>query len=95
MDKVHWNKVYTNLQIFFQQYIAKTLLAIKPLVFCSSCEKFLLKEDEIAKDEAEEKSICCDQCNSWYHYKCQSITHLDQEINWLCLNCLTDLPENS
>ena len=94
MDKVHWNKAYTNLQVFFQQYVAKVLLAIKPLAFCASCEKVLLEENEITKDEAGEKSVCCDQCNSWYHYKCQSITHIDEEINWFCHKCLTDMPEN-
>ena len=94
IDKVHWNKVYTNLQIFFQQYVAKALLAIKPVKFCADCEKVLLTKDEIAEDEANEKSICCDQCSSWYHYKCQSIIHIDKEINWLCCNCLTDIPQN-
>ena len=75
MDKVHWNKVYTNLQIFFEQYVAKALLAIKPLMIYASCEKVLLKEDEIEKDEADEESICCNLCDRWYHYKHQSITH--------------------
>ena len=53
-DKVHWNKVYTNLEVFFQQYVAKVLLAIKPLAFCASCEKVLLEENKITKDEARE-----------------------------------------
>ena len=94
MDKVHWNKVYTNLEVFFQQYVAKVLLAIKPLAFCAPCEKVLLEENKITKDEAREKSVCCDQCKSWYHYKCQSTTHIDEEINWFYHNCLTDMPEN-
>ena len=66
----------------------------KPVKFCADCEKVLLTKDEIAENEANEKSICCDQCSSWYHYKCQSIIHIDKEINWLCCNCLTDIPQN-
>ena len=68
--------------------MAERILGLNPIMFCGSCEKVLFEENEIAENELDLRSICCDlQCNCWYHLKCQG---LDDVVDgeWLCLLCL-------
>jgi hypothetical protein len=92
-NKNHWEAVSTNLEIFFKSYVAERILRLNPIEFCGSCEKVLFEENEIAENELDLRSICCDQCNCWYHLKCQG---LDDVVDgeWLCLLCLTNISVN-
>ncbi|CAB3990489.1 RNA-directed DNA polymerase from mobile element jockey [Paramuricea clavata] len=65
-NKNHWEAVSTNLEIFFKSYVAERILRLNPIEFCGSCEKVLFEENEIAENELDLRSICCDQCNCWY-----------------------------
>ena len=89
-NKNHWEAVSANLEIFFKSYVAERVLRLNPIEFCGSCEKVLFEENEIAENELDLRSICCDQCNCWYHLKCQG---LDDVVDgeWLCLLCLTNI----
>lgn len=92
-DEMHWLSVSTNLEIFFKSYVAERVLGINPVTYCGSCEKVLLEENEIAENELDLRSICCDKCNCWYHLKCQA---LDDVVDgeWLCLLCLTNIADD-
>ena len=92
-NKNHWEAVSANLEIFFKSYVAERVLRLNPIEFCGSCEKVLFEENEIAENELDLRSICCDQCNCWYHLKCQG---LDDVVDgeWLCLLCLTNISVN-
>ena len=73
-DQHHWNKVKTNLEVFFKVYICPALLGFKPIIFCANCDKVLLQDDEIhPSEDAEMKSIQCDLCSAWSHYKYENI----------------------
>ena len=90
-----WEKVSISLEIFFKRFVATRLLAINSLKFCGTCQKVLLEKLEISSKETNMQSICCDQCRIWYHCKCEKVLEIsDQDINWLCLNCLSNLPSH-
>ena len=42
-DKEHWENIYTNLEVFFKQYM-------EPLTYCGKCE-VLLNKNEISENE--------------------------------------------
>ena len=86
-DLIHWSKVSINQEVFFKSYVAKALLGLQLLTFCGKCRK-----KEISKNEHHLRSICCDRCSLWYHFKCQDIdskVNLDNE--WFCTTCLTNI----
>ena len=63
-NKDHWEKVKTNLDVFFGIYVCPPLLCLKPFPFCAKCDKVLLKENEIDVLEQNNLSsiqsdICC------------------------------------
>ena len=91
-DKERWEKIYTNLEVFFKQYLVKALLNIEPLTYCGKCG-VLLNENEISENEEKERNICCDNCNSNFHYGCQGLKSTPTNDIWLYLVCLTNLPE--
>lgn len=49
-DQTLWSNVEQNLAIFFIGYIVKALLGLRPLVYCTFCEKVILNEKEIGND---------------------------------------------
>ena len=91
-NKDHWEKVKTNLEVFFKIYVCPALLRLKPLTFCAKCDKVLLEENEIDVSEQNDlSSIQCDICCAWFHYKCENIKSSeinDFNIEWICSNCL-------
>ena len=75
--------------------MVKALFNIEPLTYCGKCKKVLLNENEISENEEKEKNICCDNCNSNFHYGCQGLKSTLTNDTWLCLVYLTDLPEGT
>ena len=70
-----WNKVNTNLKLFYKSFVCPTLLEFKPTTFCVNCDTVLLEDSEIEEEkESELDSIQCDTCAAWFHYKCENIT---------------------
>ena len=51
-----------------------------------------MNENEISENEEKEKNMCCDNCNSNFHYGCQSFISTSTLLYWLCLVYVTDLP---
>ena len=56
-EKAHCEKNYTNLGVFFKQYMVKALLNAEPLTYCGKYEKVLLNKNEILENEEKEKNI--------------------------------------
>ena len=94
-DEKHWEKVKTNLEVFFKVYICPVLLGFKPITFCAKCDNVLLENKEIDPSEkAELNSIQCDLCCAWSHYKCENLCVKDivsENNDWVCSNCLLSL----
>ena len=79
-NKDHREKVKTNVEVFFKIYVCPALLHLKPLTFCTKCDKVLLEENEI--DVSKQNDFCSIQCDifcAWFHYKCENIKF--SEIN--------------
>ena len=94
-NEAFWEKVSISLEIFFKRFVATRLLAINSLKFCGTCQKVLLEKLEISSKETNMQSICCDQCRIWYHCECKKVLEIsDKDINWLCFNCLSNLPSH-
>ena len=55
-DQELWDKVKTNLDIFFKTYVSPALLLLKPITFCGNCDKLILEEPEINANEFNECS---------------------------------------
>ena len=50
----------------------------------------------ICREEAQEKTTACDECNEWYHYSCLKISQLeinkiDPNIPYICDLCNEEL----
>ena len=59
----NWQNVKTDLVIFYKSFfVCPALLEYKPITYCASCDKVLLEECKISKNETEHKSIQCDSC---------------------------------
>ena len=71
-DQELWDKVKTNLDIFFKTYVSPALLLLKPITFCGNCDKLILEEPEINANEFNEcSSIECEICCAWFHCSCK------------------------
>ena len=84
-NDTYYQNVEFSLNIFFRSYICPILLGYKELPFCVKCEKVLLEQNKI------EKQNQCDHCMCWYHYKCQVLQLKDAEAvgdNWYSNLCL-------
>ena len=55
-DREHWEKIYTNLKVFFKLYMVKALLHIELLTYCGKCEKVLLNENKMSENEEKERT---------------------------------------
>ena len=94
-NEAFWEKVSININFFFKRIVATRLLAINPLKFCGTCQKVLLEKLDISSKETNMQSICCNQCRIWYHCECKKVLEIsDKAINWLCFNCLSNLPSH-
>ena len=50
----------------------------------------------ICREEAQERTIACEECNEWYHYSCVKISQLeinkiDPNISYICDICNEEL----
>ena len=52
-------------------------------------------EDFTSEHEENENNTCCDNCNSNFQYACEGLKYTLTNDTWLCLVCLTDLPEGT
>ena len=91
-DQELWDKVKTNLDIFFKTYVSPALLLLKPITFCGNCDKLILEEPEINANEFNEcSSIQCQICCAWFHCSCQNFKKEDYELivdqDWICYMC--------
>jgi hypothetical protein len=53
--------------------------------FCPCCNDVIVTHVNALRD----RSICCDVCGLWYHYKCVNLTNakLKQLSSWYCSEC--------
>ncbi|CAC5379542.1 unnamed protein product [Mytilus coruscus] len=104
-DQMYTEQLITNVKHFFAKYMVPELLSQSlkekmsvtsvgedisgSIFFCPVC-KSVIKEQENIKSFSK-RSICCDKCNKWYHFKCIKMTKtlLDECKNkeWFCQNC--------
>ena len=50
---------------------------------CHSCSGIL--EDE------QLRSVCCEACLNWYHFKCAGLVRKPKMKNWFCRQCYADV----
>ena len=87
-----WNKVNTNLELFYKSFVCPALLEFKPIAYCGNCDTVLLEESKIEEEEEGElNSIQCDACAAWFHYKCENITTETNTSEWDCSKCLSSV----
>lgn len=55
--------------------------------FCPICNNVIKEVENIVC--FNERSICCDKCNLWYHFKCVKVKQSDinKIVNWICQTC--------
>ena len=56
--------------------------------FCTICNCQILEQENISS--FSQRSICCDKCQRWFHFKCVGMTKsvLNETLQWLCKECL-------
>ena len=60
-DEELWNKVNTNLKLFYKSFVCPALLEFKPIPYCGNCDAVLLEDSEMEEEEEGElNSIQCD-----------------------------------
>ena len=57
--------------------------------FCTICNSQVLEQENIKS--FGQRSICCDLCEQWFHFKCVGISkaNLNNMTAWLCSRCLS------
>ena len=94
-EKGHWEKVESNLTVFFKSFVCPVLLHIKEIIFCGTCENVILSASEISKGEIiNHGSVTCHVCLVSYHLKCQDVLHADLSDDWICENCILSCIED-
>ena len=83
--------VVNNITLFYKSYVLPCLLGYRDIYQCPKCDKVILEEDEIS-DSANENSVCCDSCGTWWHLPCADLTMnaADALDSWVCQSCLAD-----
>ena len=83
--------VVNNITLFYKSFVLPCLLGYRDIFECPKCNKVILEEDEIS-DSANENSICCDSCGTWWHLPCADLTMnvADALDSWVCQSCLVD-----
>ena len=65
-DEQLWNKVNTNLKLFYKSFSCPAILEFKPITFCRNWDTILL--EEIRKEEEEwEGELNSIQCDTLLH----------------------------
>ncbi|KAK3106464.1 hypothetical protein FSP39_020531 [Pinctada imbricata] len=56
--------------------------------FCTLCNCQILEQENISS--FSQRSICCDKCHGWFHFKCVGMTEsmLNETLQWFCKGCL-------
>lgn len=90
-DPAFCDNLVVNLTVFYKSYVLPCLLGYRSLRQCLKCEKVILEEQEI-NQPAQDNSICCDKCGTWWHLQCAGLTTQCAESldSWLCFGCLVD-----
>ena len=84
-DQHLWQDVVSKLVIFFKGYVQRVLLGLRPLCFCSVCEKPCLEPDEFESGDNKE-SVQCDFCQIWCHCICVGKSFSDEDT-FICASC--------
>ncbi|CAH3115328.1 unnamed protein product, partial [Porites lobata] len=84
-------KVVNNITLFYKSFVLPCLLGYRDIFECPKCDKVILESDEIS-DSANENSVCCDRCSTWWHLPCAelSVNSADALDSWICQSCLAD-----
>ena len=56
-DEQPWNKVNTNLKLFYKSFVCPALLAFRPITYCGNCDTVFLEESQIEEEEEGELNI--------------------------------------
>ena len=80
-----WQDIVSKIVIFFKGYVQRVLLGLRPLCFCSACERPCLQPDEFESGDKKE-SVQCEVCQIWLHCICvgKDVTHEDA---FICASC--------
>ena len=91
LDQNFCESVISNLTVFYKSYVLPCLLGYRNIFQCPKCEKVILENEEI-NEPAQENSISCDNCGTWWHLQCAGLTTqcADTLESWLCFGCLVD-----
>ena len=84
-DKSLWDKVLSNLIVFFKSFMQSCLLGINKIYTCPICDKPCLQENEFEMEA--ENSIECSKCLMWFHWCCCDV---NTEEEFICSFC-TDI----
>lgn len=104
-DELFWSKLVPSLDFFFINYIVPKLITksceleceVEPMevdvvpegnvYFCPICRE-KVKESECIRSFGE-RSIACEMCDSWFHFKCVKITKsvLETIEDYVCPSC--------
>lgn len=70
--------------------MAKVLLGLHVIFFCAVFKRPILECEELP-DDSPDNSVCCDNCDLWFHFHCVQVSSIEEEQEWLCQACLEDL----
>ncbi|CAH3151806.1 unnamed protein product, partial [Porites lobata] len=62
-----------NITLFYKSFVLPCLLGYRDIFECPKCDKVILESDEIS-DSANENSVCCDRCSTWWHLPCAELS---------------------
>ena len=86
----HWKRLHSCATLFFRSYVLPVLLEKRELGICPKCNCLVLEEDEI--DQLGMQSVCCEDCNTWWHWECAGITSSEEvEGIFNCPSCVLDM----
>ena len=84
-NQIFYERVEQNLVFFYKGYVVRVLLGLVGIFYCPACETLCLEPNEI--ESSDKNSICCDQCELWYHWGCEGLASEPQQVHWLCSSC--------
>ena len=60
--------------------------------FCPVCQRKIEDGENVKK--LSDRSVCCDKCEKWFHFKCvkQTKSSLSKTVTWFCQSCLPVMP---
>ena len=50
IDEELWNKVNTNVKLFYESFVCPALLELKPITCCGNCDAVLLEDSEMEEE---------------------------------------------